>query len=336
MTPAKQSRKRSTSKPRAKAAPTFEVLETSPITSPKPAVTAAVSAEPNPWRLRKIHEVEEWQRFNPFILSGYRYRYTVAMCMRSLFMVHNETGNVWTHLIGFAIFVSLAWHVISSVIEVSVWHYTVFFFYMLTNMLCMGSSTVYHLMSCHSEWLMRATLFVDFFGISALITGSFIPPIFYVFTCYPWLRILYLSQITILGGATLVAPWFKFFNSEEWQTRRVLLYVVTIASGLAPTGHLLFLFPRTWSPRRCTWGSCLCSCSMASARSSTSRDFLRASTQANSTSGSTAISCGTSSCSRRRWCTSSRASGSTSGSAQGRANTSRWVKRANIRYSSRL
>jgi adiponectin receptor len=243
MTPAKQSRKRSTSKPRAKAAPTFEVLETSPITSPKPAVTAAVSAEPNPWRLRKIHEVEEWQRFNPFILSGYRYRYTVAMCMRSLFMVHNETGNVWTHLIGFAIFVSLAWHVISSVIEVSVWHYTVFFFYMLTNMLCMGSSTVYHLMSCHSEWLMRATLFVDFFGISALITGSFIPPIFYVFTCYPWLRMLYLSQITILGGATLVAPWFKFFNSEEWQTRRVLLYVVTIASGLAPTGHLLFLFP---------------------------------------------------------------------------------------------
>jgi adiponectin receptor len=197
----------------------------------------------DPWRLRRIEEVPAWMAANPYILSGYRLNYSFWMCLRSLFMVHNETGNVWTHLLGFLLFVGLAYHVVSAVLEASLLNYSVFFFYMLTCLLCMASSTVYHLMCCHSEFVMRATLFVDFFGISALITGSFIPPIYYVFECYPYLRLLYMGQITILGGTTLIMPWFKFFNKPEWDTRRLLLYVVTIVSGLGPTAHGFFLFP---------------------------------------------------------------------------------------------
>jgi adiponectin receptor len=44
---------------------------------------------------------------NSYIRSGYRLNYSVRDCFLSLFELHNETLNVWTHIIGSIIFVSL-------------------------------------------------------------------------------------------------------------------------------------------------------------------------------------------------------------------------------------
>ena len=35
-----------------------------------------------------------------FITTGYRVEYGFWETLRSLFGLHNETGNVWTHLLG--------------------------------------------------------------------------------------------------------------------------------------------------------------------------------------------------------------------------------------------
>lgn len=40
------------------------------------------------------------QRDNKYILGYYRSNYSVKKSLRSLFQLHNETGNIWTHLIG--------------------------------------------------------------------------------------------------------------------------------------------------------------------------------------------------------------------------------------------
>ena len=37
---------------------------------------------------------------NPHILNYYRSGYNFKRSVRSLFSLHNETGNIWTHLIG--------------------------------------------------------------------------------------------------------------------------------------------------------------------------------------------------------------------------------------------
>jgi adiponectin receptor len=44
---------------------------------------------------------------NEFILTGYRADYTYYQSTISLFTLHNESGNVWTHLFGFALFLFL-------------------------------------------------------------------------------------------------------------------------------------------------------------------------------------------------------------------------------------
>ncbi|OQS03285.1 adiponectin receptor protein [Thraustotheca clavata] len=44
---------------------------------------------------------------NAYIRSGYRVNYSLTHCFQSLFELHNETWNVWTHIIGSLIFVCL-------------------------------------------------------------------------------------------------------------------------------------------------------------------------------------------------------------------------------------
>ncbi|MES1909384.1 MAG: hypothetical protein MHM6MM_002131 [Cercozoa sp. M6MM] len=52
-------------------------------------------------------EVPHYLRDNPNIKRGYRANYCFRKCFRSLFTLHNELLNIWSHLLGFACFVTL-------------------------------------------------------------------------------------------------------------------------------------------------------------------------------------------------------------------------------------
>ena len=43
-------------------------------------------------------------RGNPYITHGYRKGFSLREVLRSLFTVHNETANIWSHLVGFSLF----------------------------------------------------------------------------------------------------------------------------------------------------------------------------------------------------------------------------------------
>lgn len=51
----------------------------------------------------------------PFIRSGYRVQFGPAETLRSLFEVHNESGNIWTHLM-FLLVVFLAVGYVSALV----------------------------------------------------------------------------------------------------------------------------------------------------------------------------------------------------------------------------
>jgi hypothetical protein len=46
--------------------------------------------------------------WKPHVLSGYRTRLTAWQCVQSCFRLHNETANIWTHLVGAVVFFLLA------------------------------------------------------------------------------------------------------------------------------------------------------------------------------------------------------------------------------------
>ncbi|KAI4371693.1 hypothetical protein MLD38_010016 [Melastoma candidum] len=58
--------------------------------------------------LVSFRELPEYMKDNEFILGFYRANWPISEAFFSLFRWHNETLNVWTHLIGFLVFVGLA------------------------------------------------------------------------------------------------------------------------------------------------------------------------------------------------------------------------------------
>jgi len=74
------------------------------------------SEETKPWKFGEVPEpyigdlddpnIEEYEKDNQYVLHGQRIGfYSWVQSARSLFMLHNETMNVWSHLLGAIAFV---------------------------------------------------------------------------------------------------------------------------------------------------------------------------------------------------------------------------------------
>ncbi|KAK2372513.1 heptahelical protein [Trifolium repens] len=59
------------------------------------------------YQLVEYHSLPAFLRDNEYILGHYRSEWPMKQVLLSIFTIHNETLNVWTHLIGFFLFLAL-------------------------------------------------------------------------------------------------------------------------------------------------------------------------------------------------------------------------------------
>lgn len=53
------------------------------------------------WRVIPHDVLPDWLKDNDFLLHGHRPPMpSFRACFRSIFRIHTETGNIWTHLLG--------------------------------------------------------------------------------------------------------------------------------------------------------------------------------------------------------------------------------------------
>ncbi|KAL1311371.1 hypothetical protein AAFC00_001541 [Neodothiora populina] len=193
------------------------------------------------------NDIPSWQQDNHYIHSGYRpptnsYRKSAA----SLAYIHNETVNIWSHLLGavFALSFSLYfYHLLHPRYEdANTADIMVFGCFFAGAATCLGMSATYHTISNHSQKVNRIGNQLDYVGIVCLIWGSFIPSIYYGFFDDPTYRWTYWTMITIIGAGCVTVSVNPKFRTPTWRPFRAGMFVAMGLSAVVPIIHGTFLY----------------------------------------------------------------------------------------------
>ncbi|KAJ5771467.1 uncharacterized protein N7511_003518 [Penicillium nucicola] len=188
-------------------------------------------------------ELPEWQFDNNYILSGYRpAKADYLEIFTSLTFLHNESCNVYTHLVGALLLPLVATALLRYLAEpqfinVSSMDYTMFGIYFWCAETCLVLSAIYHLMQPHSHHVEQFWHGMDLLGIVIVTVGTFSSGIYYVFFCEPSLQNLHWALILTTGTVTGVLILNPLLKTPRWRKVKVGAFVIFGASSLIPLLH---------------------------------------------------------------------------------------------------
>jgi adiponectin receptor len=154
------------------------------------------------------HEIESWQQDNQYIRSGYRpASNSYWRSMSSLSYLHNESVNIYTHLVG-AVLAVIGAIVLYQILQPRYETATnedlfVFGCFFFGAAACLGMSATYHTISNHSSTVASFGNKLDYLGILILIWGSHIPTIYYGFQKDERLLKVYWTMVCYLDTISL-------------------------------------------------------------------------------------------------------------------------------------
>jgi adiponectin receptor len=143
--------------------------------------------------LLRLQDIPPWQQDIPYILTGYRpLSNSYPKSLLSLFYTHNQPLNIYMHLLGLFLLalVAPALHATLPSRYPTATHADVLVFlaYFAGLFACLGVSVAYHAFHNHSKAVYEPWLVCDFLGILCLITGSWVPGVYYSFLLPAWGR----------------------------------------------------------------------------------------------------------------------------------------------------
>ena len=213
--------------------PVFEKKSQRPVANSKP-------------KLITYDELPAWYQDNPHIHGGYRPEsFSTTACLRSLLYLHNETVNIYSHLLPAPLFL-LAQILMSELIksrfpDATQGDYLIFSFFLVAAFVTLILSSLYHTMTSHSMRISHIWLRLDFVGILVLTLGDFVSGIYLVFYCHPSLQKVYWSMIAVLGFLTGCLVAHPRLQGLKWRALRVAAFISTGLSGLVPLAHGLVI-----------------------------------------------------------------------------------------------
>jgi adiponectin receptor len=170
-----------------------------------PPVPSGEKASDHWYTLVKWDDLPHWRQDNHYIQGYYRRDSgSILRSFGSLAYWHNETINIYSHLIPALLSLPCAMAIYKLLQpryeQATKSDVTAFCCFFLGAALCLGMSATYHTISNHSPMVNQIGNQLDYVGIVLLITGSFIPCIYYGFWCAPTLQKVYWAMVSGPGS----------------------------------------------------------------------------------------------------------------------------------------
>ncbi|XP_045469164.1 adiponectin receptor protein isoform X4 [Harmonia axyridis] len=191
------------------------------------------------WSVCHFRNLPAWLQDNDFLIFGHRPPLpSFRACFKSIFRIHTETANIWTHLLGCVAFIGIAtYFLLRPKIEIELQEKIVFGAFFVGAIICLGFSALFHTVNCHSQFVGKLFSKLDYCGIALLIMGSFVPWLYYGFYCHFRPKVVYLSIVCALGLTSIIVSLWDKFSEPEWRPFRAAVFMTFGLSGIVPAIH---------------------------------------------------------------------------------------------------
>lgn len=132
------------------------------------------------------NDLPKWCQDNEYIYSGFRpISNSYGACFRSLFYIHNETGNILSHLLATIWMIALPIffypYAKDTYPSATVDDGILFGLFFFGGAICFALSACFHALCSHSHTVHDLWHRLDFLGIIAVTSGCFPPGLWYTF-----------------------------------------------------------------------------------------------------------------------------------------------------------
>jgi adiponectin receptor len=188
--------------------------------------------------------VPDWSKDNPYILSHYRQTgKTWEYYLSSIFKLHNETANIWTHILASLGYLSfLIWSIVEyrNVIETYTIQAIIFYSYIIFSFICFTFSSIMHTFYPISEKICNRLMSLDYSGIFINMTSTISAFIYFSFYCnivYQKLYFILLTTVTFIIMSIFIK--YNCLTAPQLKPFRTFLFCIYGISLTAPIIHRL-------------------------------------------------------------------------------------------------
>ncbi|KAI8852292.1 hemolysin-III related-domain-containing protein [Chytridium lagenaria] len=197
-------------------------------------------------QLYKFEEVPRYMQDNCYIREKYRSGFSYKENWMSLIHLHNESGNIWSHVLATFLFIVLAaafaggatflWSGLDSS-QITLADRAIVCFFFVVSAFTFWSSSLFHLHLSHSVEAYLKYGCLDYSGISASVCANGITILFYLFRCSPIRMVPWLISIVLINLVGVFGPLFKFWPTAVFRPYRAIIYIASAVISMAPIIH---------------------------------------------------------------------------------------------------
>ncbi|XP_073289601.1 heptahelical transmembrane protein 3 [Primulina huaijiensis] len=211
----------------------------------------------NPSRLEKYESLPEYLKDNEFIRDYYRCEWPLKDVFLSVFSLHNETLNIWTHLVGFLIFAWLT--AVSLTEEMTMENFTARLFWegndgwLKTTTMNQSSSSDAFFSDSHARHFSKSPLLgeisIPLWPWFVFLGGAMVCLIFsstsHLFSChsrrfyYFFWRLDYSGISLMIVGSFFAPLYYTFLDHPYWRflylSSIALIGILVVTTLLAPS-----------------------------------------------------------------------------------------------------
>ena len=185
-----------------------------------------------------------WTNSNSFIITGYRpTNEPILYYVKSLFRLHNETINIWTHLLGALLFIYLLVYInIDPNLRMFTSQTILMNVYTITCILTYGLSSIMHTFYPLNNYCCTSLQTLDYLGIGLQIFSTLQVFLYYSFYCQKELMLIYMNLVGAFNIISLIILTNKKFTSNEYRKLKVGCFLSQIAIFIVPLVHRILLY----------------------------------------------------------------------------------------------